>query len=206
MAYDTNIFINCPFDKKYERILKALLFTCKVSGLEPQLSNRSDSGSVRINTIITKIKLSKYSIHDLSRMQTIRKFDFVRFNMPFELGLDLGVKATGNRPFKDKKCLIIDIEKYRYQKALSDLSGNDISSYGKKNQIQNAIKILRDWFTIILNPIQKPAHQIFQEYFEFLAELQTRLMNLNYSKRDIENLTHEEFCHYVKEWLNERKV
>ena len=46
--------------------------------------------------------------------------------MPFELGLDFGCKEFGGNPFDQKGILVLDKEKYRIQKALSDLVGRDI--------------------------------------------------------------------------------
>jgi len=144
MPFNSNVFINCPFDSQYKRLLNPILFTCIYSGLTPMISKLEDSGAIRIKQIIKLIKESKYSIHDLSRMKSKKSGEIARFNMPFELGLDLGTREIGLGKLKNKRCLILDIERYRYQAALSDISGNDIASYGKRNQIEKIIEKIRD--------------------------------------------------------------
>ncbi len=204
MSFDTNVFVNCPFDRRYRRLLEPMLFTCIYAGLNPRLSQLGDSGTARIGEIIRLIKTSKYSIHDLSRMKSSKPNQLARFNMPFELGLDLGVRAIGKGRIKRKKCLILDEEKYRYQAALSDLGGSDIASYGSENQAQKLIKSLRDWFVIVIGPNQASSRVIHFEYTEFLTDLQEKLLKLGFERMDILNLTVTEYIHYAKEWINSR--
>ena len=204
MPFDKNIFINCPFDTEYRKLLDPLLFTCIYAGLEPQLSQLEDSGIIRIKQIIKLIKNSKYSIHDLSRMKSKKPDEFARFNMPFELGLDLGIREQAKANLRKKRCLIIDQEKYRYQAALSDIGGSDIKSYGTKNQVENIIERVREWFTVVLNPIQVSSSKLYLEYTEFVSDLQSKLEAQNFTKKDIQNLTISEYIHYSKEWILSR--
>jgi hypothetical protein len=92
MAFDKHVFLNCPFDEEYKLLLKPLLFTLISFGFTPKISETLDSGETRVKGIEKLIEESKYSIHDLSRMQASAKDELARFNMPFELGLDLGCK------------------------------------------------------------------------------------------------------------------
>ncbi len=204
MAFSNSIFINYPFDNPYKRLLEPLVFTCLYCKLVPNLSELSDSGTIRVQNIIKIIKNCKYSIHDLSRMKSKRSDELSRFNMPFELGIDIGIRSNAKDKLKNKMCLIIDIEKYRYQVALSDISGNDIASYGKKNQIENIIKIIRDWFTTAIKPEQPSASSIYMEFTEFLSDLQDSLAIAGFNSSDIKNLTPSEFIHYAGEWIKER--
>ena len=52
MNFNTNIFINCPFDKEYKPLLKALVFITLYLGFEPQISTNASSGHLRIAEII----------------------------------------------------------------------------------------------------------------------------------------------------------
>lgn len=205
MAFSKSIFINCPFDNSYRRMLHPIIFTCLYCKLVPQLSELSDSGTQRIRNIITIIKNSKYSIHDLSRMKSKKVNELSRFNMPFELGIDIGIRSNATDKLKAKKCLIIDVERYRYQEALSDISGNDIASYRKRNQIENVIKVIRDWFTRTIKPEQPSASKIYMEFTEFLSDLQESLESVDFSSSDIKDLTASEFIYYTGKWIDERK-
>lgn len=43
--------------------------------------------------------------------------------MPLELGIFLGAKRYGDDNDRLKRCLILDVEQYRFQKFISDLAG-----------------------------------------------------------------------------------
>ncbi len=64
----------------------------------------------------------------------MRDGDLPRFNMPFELGLDLGCRDFGSLDLATKQCLILEREPYRYQLVLSDIAGNDVQAHGANAQ------------------------------------------------------------------------
>ena len=66
-----NVFINCPFDNQYFPLLKALLFALIYIGKQPQISETTDSGEARLHKIKELMLESKYSIHDLSRIDPL---------------------------------------------------------------------------------------------------------------------------------------
>src|SRR5262249_9498177 len=89
MAFNRNVFINCPFDDGYRILLRPLLFTVYRLGFQPRIALESrDSGRPRIDKLVELIRESQYAIHDLSRIQATNVGDFFRLNMPFELGVD----------------------------------------------------------------------------------------------------------------------
>jgi len=127
-GYELNVFVNCPFDKKYLALLRPLLFTVVYLGHRPRIaSERSDSGENRLDKICELIRQSKFSIHDLSRLKSGRARELYRMNMPFELGIDYGSRQHGPEFMRGKKCLILEKEPYDFKVALSDLSGVDFS-------------------------------------------------------------------------------
>ncbi len=64
-GYESNVFINCPFDKEYHALLRPLLFTIIYLGYNPRIaSERSDSAENRVDKICELIRDSNYSIHD----------------------------------------------------------------------------------------------------------------------------------------------
>lgn len=55
-------------------MLRSLLFTVVDCGLEPRIaSESSDSGEIRVEKIKNLIRESRYSIHDISRMEAIKR-------------------------------------------------------------------------------------------------------------------------------------
>jgi hypothetical protein len=169
MSFEKNVFVNCPFDDEYYPILRAILFTLIYLEFTPKITETSDSGQSRLSKIKDLIESSKYSIHDISRVQP-NKEGLPRFNMPFECGIDFGAKMYGVPRLEDKKCLILEKERYRYQKFLSDIAGNDIRAHSDDpavaiKQVRNWLKINSgdklDWPTEIWNVFRVPPKTIF---------------------------------------------
>jgi len=104
--YDRNVFINCPFDDEYAPLFEAIVFAINDAGFRPKCAReRLDSSQIRLQKIIELISASRYSIHDLSRTALDATNALPRFNMPLELGIDLGCKAF-NPDCADKSLLI----------------------------------------------------------------------------------------------------
>jgi len=123
-GYESNVFINCPFDARYLSLLRPLIFTIACLGHHPRIAaERSDSGENRLDKICELIRESKYSIHDLSRLKAVRASEFYRMNMPFELGIDYGSRRHGPDYMREKKYLILEKKPHDFKIALSDLSG-----------------------------------------------------------------------------------
>jgi len=108
-------------------------------------------------------------------MKSKKPNELARFNMPFELGLDIGIRELSRGNLKKKRCLIIDQEKYRYQVSLSDMGGSDIKSYGTINEVEKIIEQAREWFTVVLNPVQPSSSKSYLEYTEYISDLQTKI-------------------------------
>ena len=119
-GFDTNVFINCPFDREYAPILQAILFCVVFAGLNPRIATeRGDSGENRLDKIRGLIEESRWSIHDLSRCQAREAGEFYRLNMPFELGIDWGCRHYFGKGREAKRFLILEEKPYRFQAALS---------------------------------------------------------------------------------------
>ncbi len=144
MPFAENVFINCPFDDRYRPILDAMLFCVVRAGLVPRLATETaDAGDNRLDRICRIMRECRFSIHDLSRCQAIRKGEIARLNMPFELGIDHGYRTSGSADLATKRFLVLDEIPYRLQRAISDINGWDPSAHRGKQE--NALKILRNW-------------------------------------------------------------
>ena len=169
MDFSRNVFINCPFDSEYVPLLRPLLFTVLFLNFNPRIaSERFDSGEARINKICSLIKCSKYSIHDISRIQSRKKGEYYRLNMPLELGIDINCRLANEGILKSKTCLILEKDKYRYQKALSDLSNSDIKSHN--NDPETLVLQVRNWFTELGFKKAPSATRIWERFNEFMAD------------------------------------
>lgn len=193
-----SVFVNCPFDNEYFKLLKPLLFTLIYIGLKPRISETSDSGEVRLHKIKEMMEDSKFSIHDLSRMEPITDDKLPRFNMPFECGIDFGIKLSNPQKYQNKKFLILEKEQYRYQRVISDISGNDIKAH--KNNPEKIIKVVRDWFKPTNNGI--PRHkEMWLAFNEFEFDYEDILKEEGYNPKDIYELTFSDVIEYMTNWI-----
>jgi hypothetical protein len=204
MAFENNVFINCPFDAEYIPLLRSLVFTSLYLNLTPYLSQTLSSSNIRINQIKQHIRTCKYGIHDLSRSRAMIEGELPRFNMPYELGLDIGASEFGGKKLRGKKILILEKEKYHYQKVISDIAGQDISSHHDNPEI--LIKKVRDWMSIN-SPIEiiPPSSEIWNAYNQFTEDLQTTLKE-SYTQKEINEMPIGDFIKFVKEWILSFKI
>lgn len=199
-----NVFINCPFDTTFIPLLRPLIFTILYLGYTPRIAvERSDSGEARINKIRELIEQSKLSIHDLSRIRSTKQDEFYRMNMAFELGVDIGCRLFKEGRASHKKCLILEKEKYRYQKALSDMSGSDIKNHN--DDPKELVHQIRNWF--VENAIQHAdsATKIWGTFNEFMADFYQKRQAERFKDRDLEMMPLPEYIRFIKEWLKEEK-
>ena len=204
MPFEKNVFINCPFDAQYKKYLKSILFTLIYCDFVPKISETKDSGANRLNEIVRLIRESKLSIHDLSRMQAKKAGELARFNMPFELGIEIGFRHSGVENFAIKRCLVIDKRSYRYQASLSDMAGNDIENYGSNTE--KLIRVIRNWLIHHNGTNNLPgASQIWLDYTEFSVDLESALEKDGFSKKDKESLPRSEFIRLAQDWIKRIK-
>ncbi len=125
-----NVFINCAFDDDFAASFRALVFAVIACGFNVRCAREmSDASETRIDKLYRIIDQSRFSIHDLSRTELDPVNKLPRFNMPLELGIFLGAKRFGDEANRQKRCLVLDVEKYRHQKFVSDLAGMDITDH-----------------------------------------------------------------------------
>ncbi|HDK6402060.1 TPA: hypothetical protein M4198_002720 [Klebsiella variicola] len=144
MAYETNVFINCPFDNAYDPFFDAALFAIYRCKFKPRCALEiNDAGDQRIDKINNIIKECKVGIHDISRTELDEGNGLPRFNMPLELGLFLGAKKFSSaQKQKNKHTIIVDRERHRYQMYISDIAGQDIMTHN--NTTSELIRIIRN--------------------------------------------------------------
>ena len=200
--YDKNVFINCPFDEGYRELFDALVFVVTDCGFEARCAKEAiDSGEGRIGRINKIIQECKFGIHDISRTELDIVNGLPRFNMPLELGLFLGAKEFGSKKQHQKRCLVLDNELYRYQKFISDISGQDISVHNGK--VDSAIGRVRDWLSNSLVDVMMPTETaIVERYKDFRVSLP--LYCATFKMRESE-LTFVDFRNLIKIWLRENR-
>src|SRR5688572_14063906 len=168
--YETSVFVNCPFDDAYTDLFQALVFAIHDCGYVARCALELQDGSqVRIDKITLIIAECRLGIHDISRTEVDADSGLPRFNMPFELGLFVGAKRYGRAEQKRKNGLILDTERYRYQKFISDIAGQDISAHG--GDPSRVIGVVRNWLTnAVSTSLVLPSGSLIANRFRYFQE------------------------------------
>lgn len=203
MAFESNVFINCPFDEEYFPLLRPLLFTVIYLRLKPRIALETiDSGELRLAKIIELISYSKFSIHDLSRSEAAVAGELFRLNMPFELGVDFGCKLFGRPRQRGKRTLVLEAKPHRYKASISDLSGADIECHD--DQPYKVIGVVRNWLkNVCLTKAAGPA-LIASAFSDFMAQNFDALVELGFSAQDIEKLPVGELIERMEQWVADK--
>jgi hypothetical protein len=193
-----DVFINCPFDSEYKYFFWAIVFVVIRSGFRPRCALETDDSSEnRFDKICNIIKECRYGIHDISRTELDESSKLPRFNMPLELGIFIAAKRFGARAHKVKRCIVLDRQKYRYQKFISDIAGQDIHSHETKLTI--LIEILATWLRNQSRDRKVPGGRIIASEFSSFRKKLPRICAARGLQPD--ELTFGDYAELVAEYL-----
>ena len=197
---DRQVFINCPFSDDFRFMFEAIVFAVCDCGFRPRCAlEANDGGEVRVDKICRIIRECRYGIHDLSMMDMDPSTGLARLNMSFELGLFLGARRFGPPRLRNKIALILDKERFRYQKSLSDIAGQDIRAHDLK--AGRAIKHVRDWLQTNSNESDIPGDALItRRYYKFIYQLTDYCRELGLKTND---LTFVDLVKLIARWLRE---
>jgi len=199
-SFETSVFLNCPFDEAYKPILQSILFCVVFLGLTPRIAlERMDSAETRLAKIAELVSECRYSIHDLSRCLAVEAGEHYRMNMPFELGIDYGCRQFGAPHQNDKKILILEEKRYRYQAAISDLSGCDIEAHG--NDFEKAVRKVRNWLSNEAGGAAIGARKVLAGYYDFQEWNYETQLARGFDEDDILDYPTKELLASMIEWI-----
>jgi hypothetical protein len=116
-----SVFLNIPYDDRFENLFLAYIAGISAFGFVPRATLEIPFSQRRLERIISLIAASQYSVHDLSRVQLDRASPRTpRFNMPFELGLTVGIGDPKH------EWIVCEGRRHRINKSLSDIDGTDV--------------------------------------------------------------------------------
>lgn len=182
-------------------MFRALIFAVVDCGYHPRCAKEIvDGGQYRLQKIEALIHQSKYGIHDLSNMEIDPNSGLPRLNMALELGLFLGAKRfSENTKQKSKKLIILDSDQYRYQQAISDISGQDIEAH--ENDPLQAIRCVRNWLQTESRRSTLPgANHIIGRYRTYESDLPEICGELRF---DADELTFNDLWETMSIWEKE---
>jgi len=174
-----------------------MVFAVMDCGYVPRCSLEcSDASNTRLEKLARLIRECPHGIHDISRTEVDAENNLPRFNMPFELGLFLGAKFFSQ---PGKRCLILDCERYRFQKFISDIGGQDPKSH--KNDVVLLIEAVRNWLAEDIHPIRIPGgKQIHRRFMDFKAAYPSLCQEL---QLDHTQFHFNDYCQLVSVWVKE---
>lgn len=170
-ARTVNVFVNCAFDTAFQPIFDGIVFAVIRCGYRARCALETDDASeTRFAKIQKIVEECRYGIHDISRTQADGEPALPRFNMPLELGLFLGAKRFGDVEQKRKRVLILDTERYRFQRFISDIAGQDIHAHN--DDPGKTIAAVTDWLRTTSGRVGLPGgHRVATEFIEFRVQL-----------------------------------
>ncbi len=117
--------------------------------------------------------------------------------MPLELGLFFGAKRFGQGRQKDKVCLILDREPFRFRQFISDISGQDVQAHN--DSPDDSIAVVRNWLRNNSGRRTIPGgRELSRRYQLFRSELPGICDDLRVGE---DELTFNEYTNIVSEWL-----
>ena len=116
--------------------------------------------------------------------------------MLLELGICMGALEFGTKKQKDNKYLIIESDKFRFKKFISDISGQDIKDHNDK--ANDAIRVIRNWLSNKTTENIPSASTIISEYEKFNTYLPELCEENQWTP---EELTFGEYSTLVTSWL-----
>jgi hypothetical protein len=165
-----HVFINCPFDRPYKPLFDSIVFTVHELGFQARHALIGQRDAVRLRRIANELAGSRYSIHDLSRVQVSGPQRLPRFNMPFEAGMAYCLHQFPQGG-QEHHLLLLDAVRYQAQASTSDVAGLDPTIHN--NQPRDVITAVRNF--LVLNSGaggRKPgAGHIWNRYQAFLQVL-----------------------------------
>lgn len=159
----------------------------------------ADASQTRIDKLYGIIEQSRFGIHDLSRTELDPVNKLPRFNMPLELGIFLGAKRFGDDNDRLKRCLVLDVEPYCFQKFVSDLAGMDVTSHG--GDPRKMVGCVRDWLVTVSRRRSIPSTTaILSNYDKFNAALPSLTID---NGLDLDDLAYPDFERLVLAWVKQ---
>lgn len=134
--------------------------------------------------ILRLIRSCRFGLHDISRTTLDDVNGLPRFDMPLELGMFLGAAHFGSAHQRHKRTLILDIERYRYQKFISDIAGQDIKSH--QNDPAAVLGIVRDWINSVhIGAPLSGGKDLARQYRRFTAEMPSKLLKFKLHESEV---------------------
>ena len=104
---------------------------------------------------------------------------------------------------KSKKILILDTERYHYQKVISDISGQDISAHN--DEPKTLILKVRNWLSSNTEDIVLAStNEIWIAYNQFIDDL-TSILSATYTEEELKEMPISDYIKFTNDWIKKFK-
>jgi hypothetical protein len=119
--------------------------------------------------------------------------------MPLELGMDLGCQKFGRAHHRKKVLLVFDKERYRYQKFISDLAGQDVVAHN--DNPKTIITKIRDWLSSATGGTSRipGGDYIYKQYQRFCHDLPALQDELKFDA----DMSFPDYLTLIRFWVDE---
>lgn len=158
------------------------------------------TGQPRIDKIREIIATSRFSIHDLSRVERLPRAPLPRLNMAFECGLSLGARFFGAARDRTKDLLVLDSKPHQYKQTMSDIAGQDGAAHD--NDPHKAIACVRSFLAHKSKRTNVPGEAyIVARYKLFRGDLPAMAKEARLSSRELTKLEYfPELLRLMSRW------
>ncbi len=119
--------------------------------------------------------------------------------MPFELGIDYGCRQYFGQGRDQKRFLILEEKRYRFQAAISDISGSDIVAHGA--DYRKAVSAVRNWLVTEAGAQSVGASRILAHYEDFQEWYWEKKLQEGASEEEIKEYPTAELMAAMAEWI-----
>ena len=200
LPFERCVFVNCPFDDDFLPLLHALVFAIHDCGFIARIAvEDTGSNETRLDKIARIIRESRYSIHDISRVEVTPTSPLPRFNMAFECGLALGAIRYGDVSGRD--FLFMSSEPYQDRQTLSDLAGQDAKSH--RNDPKTVVEAARSFLAAKNGGLRtRGTDIIWGRYQRFTTDLPRLAARFELSPAEITGFGYlRDFVQIVATWI-----
>jgi len=120
-------------------------------------------------------------------------------NMPFEYGIDVGLRRCGDRFYSDKKFLIFEKNRFDFKKALSDIAGQDVAAH--ENNFEIIIGEVRNFFRVEAGIDIPGRARLLGEYATFQGWMTEKKIDEGHSEDEATALPTRERLDEMQNWL-----
>jgi hypothetical protein len=153
---------------------------------------------INAGSTIERIKLQEQLIREKLTAEKLEELNQQKSMFVSQVSHELKTPLTAIKMFSD---LILEKEKYSYQKALSDISNSDVKCHS--GEPEEIVFEVRNWFSELGCQNLVSGSTIWDDYNFFFTDFYEKLTKQGFREKDIDKMPIREFITYIETWLSD---